>query len=188
MDAREIKGSKKMSGLAYLMGELANKPDPNADIKKEIAAYARNPKKYMAQKSIGENLINIPRTEVKINFKPKESLTSILTKPSLIDVPLSEFGKKSKTEIKRNLNKGIYSRNRPLTQDEQNKKLMKHINNTLQQNATEPAGSGNFTEPQNWHLTYPQYEEAKMKLEADQKEASNVDNETRIKNLKQLIK
>ena len=34
-----------MSGLAYLMGELAsNKPDPNAEIKKEIAAYARNPK------------------------------------------------------------------------------------------------------------------------------------------------
>lgn len=46
---------------------------------------------------------------------------------------------------------------------------MKHINNTLQQNATEPAGSGSFTEPQNWHLTYPEYEEAKMKLEADKK-------------------
>jgi hypothetical protein len=109
-----------MKGLGYLIGELgASAPDPYAEIKKEITAYTRNPKKFMA---------------------------------------------------------------------EQNKKLMKHINDTIQLNATEPAGSGNFDEPQNWHLTYPQYEEAKMKLEADQKEASNVDNEARIKNLKQLIK
>jgi hypothetical protein len=180
VDVRKIKGSKKMKGLGYLIGELgASAPDPYAEIKKEITAYTRNPKQFMAQKTIGEELLSIPTTEIKINFKPKESLTDILTKPMLIDVPLSEFGKKPVAEIKRNLKKGVYSRNKPLTQDEQNKKLMKHINDTIQLNATEPAGSGNFDEPQNWHLTYPQYEEAKMKLEADQKEASNVDNESK---------
>ena len=159
-----------MKGLGYLMGELGSgSPDPDAEIKKEIAAYTRNPKKFMAQKTIGEELLSIPTTEIKINFKPKESLTDILTKPMLIDVPLSEFGKKPVAEIKRNLKKGVYSRNKPLTQDEQNKKVLAHVNNTIQLNTTEPAGSGNFDEPQNWHLTYPQYEEAKMKLESDKK-------------------
>ncbi len=159
-----------MNGIGYLMGEL-NKADPNAEIKKEIAKYASNPSKYLAASTANPAapVLSVPITfDTSINLQDK-NLTRILTKPNLIDVPLSEFGKKSKAEIKRNLKKGLYSRNKPLTQAEQNKKVLDHVNNTIQENATEPAGSGNFDEPQNWHLTYNQYEEAKMKLEADKK-------------------
>ena len=43
-----------MKGLGYLIGELgASAPDPYAEIKKEIAAYTRNPKQFMAQKTVG---------------------------------------------------------------------------------------------------------------------------------------
>lgn len=90
-----------MSGLAYLMGELAsNKPDPNADIKKEIAAYARNPKKYMAQKySMGSDLINVPSGKIAAlntldgnkNAYDNAAMPSVIfTDPQVADTGLTE--------------------------------------------------------------------------------------------------
>lgn len=95
-----------MSGLAYLMGELAsNKPDPNADIKKRSQHMQEILKIYGSKIFYGSDLINVPSGKIAAlntldgnkNAYDNAAMPSVIfTDPQVADTGLTEVQAKSK--------------------------------------------------------------------------------------------
>ena len=76
--------------------------------------------------------IELPKSDFKIK-KRRETLEQILTEKSLLDVPLSEFGKRTRQEIRRKLNNGDYDRIRAERKQQlENKRTLAQVDDTLE--------------------------------------------------------
>ena len=126
----------KTQGLGYLLGELDEKEPTEFEL--EIKRYLNTPQKPTPQPAtdlsnfLNSTSIELPKSDFKIK-KRRETLEQILTEKSLLDVPLSEFGKRTRQEIRRKLNNGDYDRIRAERRQQlENKRTLAHVNDTLE--------------------------------------------------------